>query len=140
MTVYLWHFVPVIIISVALYPTGLIPQPAVGSAQWWTLRLVWFALLTGVLVPLVVLVRWAERPLLRLPAGIGRRGLWSPALLLAGLSAASVGLARLAIGGFAPAGQTPTSALSAFAVGLAATVFTGRDPPAPVEHRRAPAA
>jgi hypothetical protein len=38
MTVYLWHFVPVIIIAVAFYPTGVMPQPAVGSAEWWELR------------------------------------------------------------------------------------------------------
>src|ERR1019366_6244669 len=35
MTVYLWHMVPAIIVAVALYPTGVMPQPASGSAQWW---------------------------------------------------------------------------------------------------------
>ena len=68
MTVYLWHFVPVIVIAVAFFPTGVLPQPAVGTAQWWELRPAWLALLTVVLVPLVMVVMRAERPMLRLPA------------------------------------------------------------------------
>ena len=36
----------------------------------------------------------AERPLSRLPAGIGPSGPWFPALLLAGLTASMFGLAR----------------------------------------------
>lgn len=98
MIVYLWHFVPVIVVAVAFYPTGLLPQPAVGSAEWWALRLVWFALLTVVLIALVMLLMWAQRPLLRIPAAIGRPGPWSPVILLAGLAATMFGLARLAIG------------------------------------------
>jgi hypothetical protein len=38
------------------------------------------------------------------------------------------GLARLAIAGFAPGGHLPVLALAACAVGLAATLFTGRAP------------
>jgi hypothetical protein len=49
----------------------------------------------------------AERPLSRLPAGIGPSGPWSPALLLAGLTASKFGLARHAIAGFAPGGTCP---------------------------------
>lgn len=126
MTVYLWHFVPVLIISVAFYGTGVMAQPAVGSAQWFAWRPVWLALLTAVLVPLVLFVMWAERPLLRLPAGIGRPGPWSPVLLVAGLGGACVGLARLAISGFAPGGSMPGFAVGAFTLGLAAIVCTGQ--------------
>jgi len=128
MNVYLWHFVPAIVIAVAFYGTGVMPQPAVGTAQWWELRPAWFALLTIVLVPLVMAVTRAERPMLRLPAGLGRPGPWSPALLVAGIAAAGVGLARLAIGGVAPGGHVPALALAACAAGLAATLFTGRAP------------
>ena len=32
MTVYLWHFVPVIVVAAAFYPTGVMPQPAVATA------------------------------------------------------------------------------------------------------------
>jgi fucose 4-O-acetylase-like acetyltransferase len=30
LTVYLWHMVPVVIVAVALYPTAVLPQPAIG--------------------------------------------------------------------------------------------------------------
>ena len=35
MTVYLWHMVPVVIVAAALYASGVMPQPAIGSARWW---------------------------------------------------------------------------------------------------------
>ena len=130
MTVYLWHFVPVIIIAVAFYPPGVMPQPAIGTAEWWESRLAWWALLTVVLVALVAAVMRAERPMTRLPAGIGRPGPWSPALLAAGVAASMYGLARLAISGFTPGGHLPALALAACAVGLAATLLTGRTPAA----------
>jgi fucose 4-O-acetylase-like acetyltransferase len=145
MTVYLWHFVPVIVIAVAFYPTGVMPQPAIGSAEWWELRPAWFALLTVVLVPLVLLLDWAQRPMVRLPAGLGPSGRWSPALLLLGLAASTAGLARLAIAGFAPGGRLAVLVLATCAVGLAATLFTGRGgdavsqelAPRPVRHNPA---
>lgn len=55
------------------------------------------------LVPLVVAVMPAERPPRWLSGGPS--GLLSPAHLLAGLAAAMIGLARLAIAGFGPAGN-----------------------------------
>lgn len=126
MTVYLWHFVPVIIISAAFYVTGVLPQPGVGSGDWFAWRPVWFLLLTAVFVPLIVFVMWAERPLVRLPAGVGPSGAWSPLLLLVGLFAASAGLSRLAVDGFAPGGGIPTATVAAFALGMVAIVCTGR--------------
>jgi len=130
MTVYLWHMVPVVIIAVAFYPAGLMPQPAIGTAPWWELRPAWLALLTLVLVPLVMAVMRAERPMLRWPAGVGPAGPWSPALLVLGLAASMTALARLAIGGFGPAGRLPVLVLAVFAAGLACIVLTGRAPPA----------
>lgn len=126
MTLYLWHFVPVIIVAMACYPTGLLPQPGIGSAQWWALRPVWFALLTVVLIPLTMLVLRAERLLTRLPAAIGPPGPWSPVILLAGLAATMTALARLAIAGLAPGGRLPVAVLAVFAAGLLATFCTGR--------------
>jgi fucose 4-O-acetylase-like acetyltransferase len=125
MTLYLWHFVPVIIVAVACYPAGLLPQPAVGSAEWWELRPAWFVLLTAVLAALTMLVTRAERPLLKLPPAVGPPGPWSPAILLAGLAAAFLGLTRLAIGGLAAGGHLPLLDLTAFAAGLLATFCTG---------------
>jgi len=88
MTLYLWQFVPVIIVAIACCPAGLLPQPAVGSAQWWELRPAWFAMLTVILAALTMLVMRAERPLLKLPAATGPAGPWSPAVLPPGLAAA----------------------------------------------------
>jgi hypothetical protein len=137
MTIYLWHFVPVIIVAVAFYPTGVMPQPATGNAEWWELRPAWFALLTVVMVPLVLVLAWAQRPMVRLPAGIGPSGRWSPVLLLLGLAASMTGLARLAIAGFAPGGHLAVPVLAACAVGMAATLLTGRAPPGAAEPRAA---
>jgi hypothetical protein len=114
---------------VAFYPTGIMPQPAIGSGEWWLTRLAWFGLLTVVLVVLVAAINWAERPMLRLPTGAGPSGWWSPVLLVAGTVAAMVGLTRLAIAGFAPGGHLPTLALCAYAAGLIGTLLTGRPPP-----------
>jgi fucose 4-O-acetylase-like acetyltransferase len=129
MTVYLWHMAPALVIAVAFYPTGIMPQPAIGSAEWWLTRLAWLALLTLVLVPLVIVITWAERPMLRLPAGLGPSGWWSPAVLVAGTAAAMAGLARLAIAGFAPGGHLPALVLAAYAAGLIGMLLTGRAPP-----------
>jgi len=54
-------------------------------------------------------------------------------LLLFGLAASMVGLARLAIAGFAPGGHLPALVLAACAAGLGATLLTGRAPPAGAE-------
>ncbi len=109
---------------------GDAPQPAIGTAQWWELRPAWLGLLTVVLVPMIIVIMWAERPMRRLPVGIGPPGSWSPVLLLAGLAASLFGLSQLTIAGFAPGGHLPALALAACAVGLAATLSSGRDPAA----------
>jgi hypothetical protein len=139
LTVYLWHFAPVLVIAAAFYPAGLMPQPAIGTTQWWALRPAWLALLTIVLVPMVMAIMRAERPMRLLPAGVGPRGPWSPALLLAGLAASLSGLSQLTVAGFAPGGHLPGSALAQCAVGLAATLLSGRDPTAAAGQPQAPA-
>jgi len=125
MTVYLWHMAPVAIVAVALYPAGLMPQAPIGSADWWVLRLAWFAALTLVLVPLVAAVTWAERPLHLLPAGLGRPGPWSPALLVCGLAASMTALTKLAISGYAPGGSLPWPVLAALAGGMLLVLMSG---------------
>ncbi|WP_326812919.1 acyltransferase [Streptomyces scopuliridis] len=126
MTVYLWHMVPVILVALALYPTGLAPQPAIGTAAWLALRLPWVALLSAVMIPLVLVLLRAQRPLLRLPAGVGPTGWWSAPLLVCGLAFCLPALAVLAIGGFAPGGQLAVLPLTLCAVGLVAVVCSGR--------------
>lgn len=130
MLVYLWHMVPVIIVAIAFYPTGIIPQPRIGTAEWWELRPAWVALLAVILVPLIAGLLWVHRPLLRvLPAGLAPARPWSPALLVAGLAAAGFGLTKLAIGGFSPGGGLPVLAIGAYACGLLLTLLSGPPPP-----------
>ena len=138
MTVYLWHMVPVILVAVIVYPTGVVPQLAIGGTLWWVLRPAWLALLTAVLVPLTVVIMWAERPLRLLPSGVGPLGPWSPVILTAGITAAMAGLARLAIAGFAPAGSLPVLVLAGYGTGLLLTLLSGRPPPASISAFRAP--
>ena len=126
MLVYLWHMVPVVIVAVAFYPTGVMPQPRVGSAEWWELRPAWIALLAAIGVPLIAGLLWLHRPLLRvLPTGLGPGRPWSPAVLAAGLAAAAFGLTRLAIAGFAPGGRLPAAVLGAYACGVLLTLLSG---------------
>jgi acyltransferase-like protein len=127
MTVYLWQMAPVILVAVACYPTGLLPQPPTGTASWWALRPAWLALLTAVLVPLTWALMWVQRPLRRLPTGVGRSGRYSPLLLALGIAAAMVAVARLAVAGFAPTGELPLPVLAAYAAGLAAILLAGHD-------------
>jgi len=130
MLVYLWHMVPVVIAAVAFYPTGVMPQPRIGSAEWWELRPAWIALLAAIGVPLIAGLLWLHRPLLRvLPTGLGPGRPWPPAILAAGLAAAAFGLTRLAIAGFAPGGRLPALVLGAYACGLLLTLLSGRPPP-----------
>ncbi len=136
MTIYLWHMAPVVIVAVALYPTGIMPQPPIGSAHWWVLRLAWFAVLTVVLVLVVGAVMWAERPLRLLPAGLGRTGPWSPVLVALGLALAMTGLTRLAISGFAPGGSLPWPVLAALAGGMLLALMSGASAPAAVRRGR----
>jgi fucose 4-O-acetylase-like acetyltransferase len=132
MLVYLWHMVPVVIAAVAFYPTGVMPQPRIGSARWWELRPAWEILLAVILIPLIAGLLRLHRPLLRvLPTGLGPSRPWSPAVLVAGLGVCGFGLARLAIGGFAPGGRLPALALGAYACGLLLTLLSGPPDPGP---------
>jgi hypothetical protein len=45
----------------------MMPQPAIGSAQWWALRPAWLGQLNVVLVPMIMAIMRAERPMLGLP-------------------------------------------------------------------------
>ena len=128
LTVYLWHMVPVIIVAIALYPTGFVAQPAIGTALWWALRPAWIAVLTAVLIPLTAAVMWAERPLRNVPVGVGPWWRGSPAVLAVGLTVAAAGLSRFAIAGFAPSGDPAVIVLAVYICGLVFTQISGRSP------------
>ena len=122
MAVYLWQMVPVVVVAVVGYPTGLLPQPEAGTGQWWGFRLVWLLILTVVMTAQMALV-WLGRSVFNraLPAIPTPLPMWSaPALLIVGVGTATFVLARLAVEGFAPDGRFPAvcALLYVGAVGL----------------------
>ena len=143
LTVFLWHMVPAVVVALALYPSGLLPQPAPGSAQWWALRPAWIAALAIVLAPAAIWLARFERPLGRL-AGFERplrrtsRSVLAPALTALGVAAAGVALTRFAVFGFAPGGTIPVAAVAGYAGGVALILLAGL-PPRPPRARAAPA-
>jgi fucose 4-O-acetylase-like acetyltransferase len=132
LTVYLWHMVPVVVVAVALYPTGVLGQPPVASAGWWALRLAWIAALAVVLVPAAIFLARFERPLLRRPAppparsSAARAPSWLAAAVLAlGLAAAVVTLTRIAVSGFAPDGSVSVGTVAGYAGGVVLILLAG---------------
>ncbi|MFJ3641658.1 acyltransferase [Streptomyces sp. NPDC090108] len=80
MTLYLWHMLPVLIAAGAFYLTGLAPEPTLGSAAWWALRVPWLLVLGLLLAGALPVLRPLERgPALpaeraRPRMGLGRTG------------------------------------------------------------------
>jgi hypothetical protein len=129
MPAYLWHMVPVLLVSVALYPSSIFPQPLTGSAGWWECRPAWLATLAVTLIVLLAVLGWLLRPLLRLPSGLGPARTWSPAVLVAGLAATMYALTRIAISGIAPGGTLPATVLALLAAGIVLTLLSGGEGP-----------
>jgi hypothetical protein len=132
MALYLWHMVPVVIVALAGYPTGLLPQPALGSAAWWWFRLEWVAILAVVVAAELVLLWWGRKlfsaPLPTVGVPIAPR--LGEVLLFAGTAAVAATISIFATIGFAPAGRFPVAASAGLAVGVALVAL------APVSTRR----
>lgn len=125
MGLYLWHMIPVVIVAVVGYPTGLLPQPAEGTSQWWLARLEWVVILSVVTVVEMALLWWGRgffaAPLPMFGAPLPDR--WSEPVMLAGAAMAAYGLWVFAAGGFAPAGRFPWVAGLVFAAGVILVAF-----------------
>ena len=134
MTIYLWHMAPVIVLAVLLYPTGIAPQPRLGSAAWWALRPAWLLVL-GVIFTLIVLAagRFERAPWHPSP---GAR--WAGAPVLLGIVAVMVAVTKIAISGFAPGGRLPLLIFAGYAIGFALAVAVGGVSGASVAARAAP--
>lgn len=120
MALYLWHMLPVVIVTLVGYPTGLLPQPPTGSGAWWLARLEWELILAVVTVALLMLLWWGRAVFaapvpsfgVAIPESVATVGLYL------GTAAAAVALGRLAAGGFAPDGEFPVGTAALFLGGL----------------------
>ncbi len=120
MALYLWHMLPVVIVTLVGYPTGLLPQPPTGSGAWWLARLEWELILAVVTVGLLFLLWWGRAVFaapvpgvaVPIPDPVGTAGLYL------GTAAAAVALGMLAAGGFAPDGRFPVVTAALFLGGL----------------------
>ncbi|MEU8795834.1 acyltransferase [Streptomyces sp. NPDC048643] len=126
MTLYLWHMLPVLVVAAAFYLTGLAPEPALGSASWWALRVPWLLVLCTVLVGVVVALRPLERGLALLhertrPTAVPGR----PWFLWLGVATTVLALSRFAVRGFAPDGRIPVLPTLGLLVGTALVTATG---------------
>jgi surface polysaccharide O-acyltransferase-like enzyme len=128
MALYLWHMVPVVIVTVAVYPSGLWPQPTENSLSWWLARAGWILVLAAVTaVEMVVLFRLRRifaAPVPAIPVRFGHRV--TDATLLAGVALTAYGITYVSARGFAPDGHFPWPAILTFVVGAALVALTPR--------------
>ncbi len=121
MALYLWHMVPVVIVALAGYPTGLLPQPVLGTSAWWLFRLEWVAILAVVALVEMMFLYWGRRlfaaplPTVTMPVPSAL----SAVLLIAGTVAIAGALTEIAILGFAPDGRFPVATAAWFIGGTA---------------------
>ncbi|PRC43046.1 hypothetical protein C6A85_000000107360, partial [Mycobacterium sp. ITM-2017-0098] len=119
MALYLWHMLPVIVVTVIAYPAGLLPQPPLGSGAWWLARLEWEVVLAVVTAALLCLLFWQRRlfaaSMPTVAAGVPAAA--AEALLYAGTAACALALSLLSANGFAPHGEFPIAAAGLFVAG-----------------------
>ncbi|XCI62361.1 acyltransferase [Mycolicibacterium parafortuitum] len=119
MALYLWHMMPVIVVTVVAYPAGLLPQPPLGSGAWWLARLEWELVLAVVTAALLCLLFWQRRffaaaaPTFAVPVPAGV----AEGMLYAGTGACALALSLLSANGFAPRGEFPTATAVLFVAG-----------------------
>ena len=119
MALYLWHMLPVIIVTVVAYPAGLLPQPPLGSGAWWLARLEWELVLAVVTAALLCLLYW-QRRLFAAPIptfAVPLPDHVAEALLYAGTAGCALALSLLSANGFAPHGGFPVAAAALFVTG-----------------------
>jgi hypothetical protein len=112
--------VPVVIVAVVGYPTGLLPQPVEGTPAWWLARLEWVAVLSLVTTVEMALL-WRGRgffaaPLPTLAVPLSHR--WAEPVTLAGAAMVAYALGFFAVAGFAPGGHFPWVVALVFAAGV----------------------
>ena len=126
MALYLWHMVPVVIVAVLVYPSGLMPQPEENTVKWWLVRFLWVAILAVVTAGEMMLLFWLRRIFAApLPA---IRVSWSPAVtavtMLLGVAMTAYGITFVSAGGFAPGGHFPWHSMLIFVAGAVLVSLT----------------
>ncbi len=121
MTLFLWHITAMALVAVVVLPTGLLPQPAAGTAAWWALRPVWMGLSAIALVPLVLAFARVESRRAR-PGTVPAPLAGIAALLL------MVGMAVLARKGFVASGVVPLHVVATAFLGVGWWMLRGRAP------------
>lgn len=126
MTILLWHFTALVLVSVVALPAGLVPDHPDGSGAWWLTRVAMVVVHAAVLVPVVALAGRVERAPARatttaLPtatasaapaAGPG----WAPVLAVPLLATAFALVTLQGLSGTGPLGL-PVVALALFTAG-----------------------
>ena len=119
MALYLWHMLPVVVVTLVAYPAGLLPQPPLGSGTWWLARLEWELVLMVVTVALLSLLWWqravfaAPIPALTLPVPTAL----AESMLYVGTASCALALALFSAQGFAPEGRFPVMMAVLFVAG-----------------------
>lgn len=120
LALYLWHMFPVVAVALVGYPSGLLPQPDIGTARWWWWRLGWVAILAVAAAGELALL-WRARSVfarnlptleVRMPRS------WSVPLLAVGAAMSAFALWRFAGHGFAPGGRFPVASAVLFTAGV----------------------
>lgn len=120
MALYLWHMLPVVLVAIIGYPSGLLPQPPQGTAQWWLARLQWVVILAIVAALELALLWWLRRVAAApLPTfGVPLTDRWTEPILVTGTLMAAYGLGYVSALGFAPNGRFPWITAVVFAAGI----------------------
>ncbi|MBX7430577.1 acyltransferase [Mycobacterium sp. Y57] len=132
MALYLWHMLPVIVVTLVGYPTGLLPQPSMGSGAWWLARLEWEVVLMVVAAALLSLLFWQRRvfaaplPTFTVPVP----PVLAETLLYVGTASCALALGLVSANGFAPGGRFPVTAAVLFGVGAVLVTVRPRLPAA----------
>lgn len=66
MTIYLWHLVGPVVVTLTLVLPGVWPAPPVGTPGWWTARVAWVLVNAAIVAPVVWWLGRLERP----PSGL----------------------------------------------------------------------
>ncbi|MFI7618562.1 acyltransferase [Nonomuraea terrae] len=126
MTLFLWHMTAAVLGALALYPTGLLPDPPPDTTLWLVLRLPWLAALAVILLVLVAVFGPVERRSGPAPAAGARAGAAAGVLTCAGMLAVLAAILAIAMAGPGDHGLTGMSpaALAGYFAGAATLRLT----------------